>query len=145
VNALTALQIQKKTLSPNWNETFVVTIKDSLKETVKVQVYDYNRIGKACILQLHHVMMSISQHQPMGEAQIALAGLTKGREVVDWIPLSGVPSGQLQIGLKALDFGKRGTSLFTLLFTHRSVFRSVHQYRISCLQQQVQRHTKQSC
>lgn len=81
----------------------------------------------------------------MGEAQISIAGLTKGREVVDWIPLSAVPSGQIQIGLKALDFGKRGTTFFNSHSQQYSLalFRSVHQYRISCLQRQVQRHTKQ--
>ena len=41
----------------------------------------------------------------IGEAELALDGLVKGQEKLQWVKLRKVPHGEVQIGLKPITFG----------------------------------------
>ena len=52
----------------------------------------------------------------MGSVTIPLNNLERGVELVDWYNLTGVRSGQIQLGLTAVDFGGVCLNCIFILF-----------------------------
>jgi len=81
---------KKKTLSPQWDETFVFPVNNPRDEKIYIQVWDWD----------------IGSDDEMGGVRIPLTGLVQGVEKVEWYPLSS--QGSLQVGLTAVAFDSSG-------------------------------------
>jgi len=72
-----------KTLEPSWDEEFQFTIKNSETDKIKMVVYDYDKL---------------STNDFLGECELTIAKIVEHMCTFDdWIPLTGVKTGSLQI------------------------------------------------
>eukprot|EP00339_Tiarina_fusa_P004927 CAMPEP_0117026930 /NCGR_PEP_ID=MMETSP0472-20121206/19743_1 /TAXON_ID=693140 ORGANISM="Tiarina fusus, Strain LIS" /NCGR_SAMPLE_ID=MMETSP0472 /ASSEMBLY_ACC=CAM_ASM_000603 /LENGTH=482 /DNA_ID=CAMNT_0004734057 /DNA_START=39 /DNA_END=1487 /DNA_ORIENTATION=+ len=86
-------QFIKKTLNPEWNESFNIPV--NLSDTLKLRCMDKDRY---------------STDDFIGEAELAFDGLVKDQETVQWVKLMKVPHGEIQIGIKPITFGTPGAA-----------------------------------
>jgi len=77
-----------KTLNPRWDESFLFEV--DANDLLTIKVYDYDMVGKNDFL---------------GQTQLPLNTLVRGKEVEQWIPLELVSTGEIRIKMVALDFG----------------------------------------
>ena len=82
--------VQKKTLNPNWNQTFDMVLPDLPQPTdiLTVELYDYDVVGA---------------HDYMGSAHVEMANLQAGVERVGTYKVF-TKKGTVKIGLTALNF-----------------------------------------
>jgi len=89
-------KVKKRTLTPQWNETFTVDISDPQSELLHLSV-------------CHKDMF---KDDTLGDSNIPLKDLTKDKEDMQWYPVyrpkrsTTATYGYLCVVLKALDFGK---------------------------------------
>ncbi|KAL6069579.1 Tricalbin-2 [Balamuthia mandrillaris] len=87
-------KVIKKTLDPQWNEELNVHTKDS----ILLKVFDWNRIGSAD--RLGEISLSITESfKDVNDYP------TQYKEAVKAFQLTGVASGQIEIGFTPLNFG----------------------------------------
>jgi len=85
----------KKVLNPQWNQTYMVELREPEKLTLEIEVFDEDLIGK---------------DDSLGVATFPLKDLPKGKEHTEWVGLRGVPNGEVQFVFKAIDWGKEDPS-----------------------------------
>lgn len=82
-------KIKKKNLDPVWDETFSFTKFNPSIDQLLIQVYDRDFFGS---------------DDALGWCSVALTGLMREKEKLFDLPLQGVKSGKLHIGLTSIDF-----------------------------------------
>jgi hypothetical protein len=88
---LCAVVSQKQnTLNPKWNEILRLELKHSKPEYLEIVVYDHDAIGK---------------DETLGAVVLPLNDLVQGLEKEFWVKLQGVKTGEIHIGLTAVNFG----------------------------------------
>ena len=92
------VQAISKTLNPEWNQNFILTLK-GLKDDLNISVFDKDTFSKVKSFFLFNESDSLSQDDPMGNANVPLEGLKLGEETTMWVPLKDVTSGEIQIKL----------------------------------------------
>ncbi|KAL6054701.1 Phorbol ester/diacylglycerol-binding protein unc-13 [Balamuthia mandrillaris] len=80
----------KKSLSPTFNQSFDLTLRDLSDPWVIFQVFDWDRFGS---------------HDRLGCVVVSLGGLIQGLEKDRWFKLQGVSQGDIHVGITAVDFG----------------------------------------
>lgn len=83
--------VQKKTLSPTWNQTFDFRVPAPVKPTdiLTVEVWDYDKFG---------------EHDFLGSAHVEMAGLLQGQERAQMYKLQGVKKGEIQLAITTMNF-----------------------------------------
>jgi len=87
-------KVIKKTLEPQWNQSWRMDIREPEKQVLEVEVWDADVVGKPTLL---------------GAVSYPLKDLPKAKEHCIWLKLQGVDSGEINLSLKALDWGKEET------------------------------------
>merc|ERR1712137_932625 len=82
--------VVKKCLNPTWNESFRFTIDNPTAHKLRVEVFDKDRW---------------TRDDPIGNLEIPLNLLERGKKTTEWYRLEQANSGQVQLTLQALDFG----------------------------------------
>jgi len=90
-NDVKKTHVKKKTLHPHWDESFVFPVTNPSMETISIEVYDWDAIGK---------------DDAMGGVKIPLLGLVQNVEKVGWYPLSS--QGEIEVGITAVAFDSSG-------------------------------------
>merc|ERR1712100_159441 len=80
-----------KTLSPKWEENFIIDVPNRLDSILTINVYDKDAIE--------------IQSELIGRIQLSLANLVLNKEVDQWIPVQLQSTGEVRIKATALTFG----------------------------------------
>jgi len=83
-------KVIKKCLNPKWEETFRFKVANPKTSKLVIDVFDKDKWTK---------------DDPLGSLSIPLTKLEQGVETENWLNLTGVKSGQINIALTAVDFG----------------------------------------
>jgi Ca2+-dependent lipid-binding protein len=81
---------KNNTLTPEWNERIVLELKNSKPEYLEIIVLDHDAVGK---------------DDPLGALVLPLNDLIQSLEKQRWIKLQGVDTGEIYVGLTAVNFG----------------------------------------
>ena len=76
--------------------------------------------------------MNLQKDDFIGEIRISLVGLPRGQEIVQWQILERVPNGEIQIGLKAITFGKKYIFHFSATIFNLTLSRFLKRKRRFC-------------
>jgi hypothetical protein len=83
--------VKKKTLSPNWDEKFVFPVNSPQTDTIMIECFDWDAVGK---------------DDSLGGCSVGLMGLVTGAEKTMWLPLN--TQGDIEVGLTAVAFDSSG-------------------------------------